>query len=1605
MKTSQRITPKIPEGMVELLKNLAKSVLKEQPENIYLFAAEYFENLVRERDGTLDKGYSTFRKYNDEIAKRGGSDVCPRCHCILHPVRKDEEPVEGEEDNSPRNDTEHALDMSVNGVAIKAMPRDGKSSKGQKNRQRLETIRSVSMDSAIEDDGKSQSTSPKPNSQDKPGDSALSLQGLSALGAVGAVGVVAPSIIEKNKAYEEKVEKELIEAIEEETTAESPVNDINSEPNKKLSTDDDIPETPTNDTSVSETITDRTVIEVAPLNSESKNEELNASDSTQVDELDSNVKSDGTDIIPIVETVVTEPIEEPTQIDDEVITTTEPTNFQLEQVKQMDRLRTPESDSGLSEKSFNLNIQENEETVTNEVNEIKDESFMTPAKLLSLKEQEFDATSKDDSGIVDVSESAKNLQLNTETENEPSNDTNEVIKSIEPSIENNGAKEEERPAVDDSIETDTEKEPQEVNHEKLKESEELSKAEELSKDLKHSEEIDNVKQPNETTLPSTIESQNAIKDIEKESPESIEKDSKPNSSQQADSSQKNSQTEAISNYTTPEQESTNLSELTDDQNKPESAQTTQENEAKTPEKEAQYEQKPKSAGSSTLDSKDEPDLKPSDEIQTKIPNENAEITSELEENEVEPSKKPKSPTENQNTESDLTTQANEVNSQNDDTKSQETNEQVNEPDKMEGDAKSLSVEQEKNDAEVEETAADSSKTLDEKPNEDSIEGSKVNETKSDEIQSVLNKNLAENVPKSADQIDQSESDLNETKIDTEFTPNDAAPTPTETEPVLTHAQVENDTTSKDKLHADAVSVKSNNEVEAESSSEKLLEEKNNKRNKREIGSFGDGSTHAEANDKEPNDAPSEETSALQVEESQFDAVSLKSNDLKSEEEKIVNENDTIDSNKNDHKVEKQDEQSNKEATSEKSFNTVLDTPENVEKSNETLNGVQGDTSNEIEPDAVSVDSKKLGTASSANNDQNELVKEDFENIEKNEPTKVDANDWEKTTDKIAKQVAERDANIRKVFVASLIGDKDEVNGEDTAQAELESSENIAKSDRSSIAEEEMPQNVPPAEQTVENNEPKADDNKQNKTTTEPDTPKMVEPSNADAKDTKGSNEMKSIDQNIEKLITNESKKDVSHSHTVDENQSDKPTSANASENDSRKNNGNSNKNDDKIDTASIRSEIHGDTLQMDTKSIDENDVEKIANETKTNESESSEPQITANEVEEPTSADRNKNDSNSTKSIQSDAENVIYNEQSETMLDLTVADGASDNAPPEASNDRSAVSNEPNHEVDSKFGKSDKLKEENPKSADLPENHSTSYDDLCKGDESANDSKNYESGNPSSQQPEKSNLVDEVKENQTILPMENTASHSEGVNENTEKSTMPTEQKSDDDSKHEKNQNVDNVNTSANDKVEKTIVNEKPTSAHSQRNIETKASNEIEQGNRYDARNANNDDVASELSLSMKGEYEQAETEFVANESIKDLDLSSNHEFDPNQASAESEQQITALEYNAPAYYNDSIDSPKQTQMQPDSLDMLIDSLDVSASLEPSVDADSLNIDSLEDKPRSAKSTDTGKLKDSPDSILEEVSSPITAKDDETYVTSANTVGAQLSTQNEPDRK
>lgn len=408
MKNIQRISPKIPDGMVELLKNLAKAILKEQPDDIYVFAAEYFENLVRQRDGgALDKGYGKFRKSDLEITQLDGIDVCPRCHCTLHPVRNElvEPPDNNEPSTSPKNTAaaitagdgadENEQGMSVNGVAIKAVPRDGKSSsKNQKNRPRLETIRSLSTDSAIDDDAKTpRSTSPKSNEEIalgkqsdpvKPKATITStsektiVKGKGAVAAVGGAAALAVAAAVSNKHHDEHDLEISVPAIK---TPPNEMDDIDSSPNETATT---------TNTSVSEPNTDRTVIEIgAPSDRESS------------------------EII----TVVTEPSVDEQQTKNATIIHDDMDHLQLHDAKPMDRSRTPESDSGLSEKSFNLAVHEGAETTTNEINSIESEKIITTTTTttsstttvsestvervqIKSAHNDFDTHSKDDSGIM-----------------------------------------------------------------------------------------------------------------------------------------------------------------------------------------------------------------------------------------------------------------------------------------------------------------------------------------------------------------------------------------------------------------------------------------------------------------------------------------------------------------------------------------------------------------------------------------------------------------------------------------------------------------------------------------------------------------------------------------------------------------------------------------------------------------------------------------------------------------------------------------------------------------------------------------------------------------------------------------------------------------------------------------------------------------------------------------------------------------------------------------------------------------------------------------------------------------------------------------------------
>lgn len=52
--------PRIPPELPNIMKDLTKEILRENPANIYEFAARYFESLIRKRDGHLNKNYERF---------------------------------------------------------------------------------------------------------------------------------------------------------------------------------------------------------------------------------------------------------------------------------------------------------------------------------------------------------------------------------------------------------------------------------------------------------------------------------------------------------------------------------------------------------------------------------------------------------------------------------------------------------------------------------------------------------------------------------------------------------------------------------------------------------------------------------------------------------------------------------------------------------------------------------------------------------------------------------------------------------------------------------------------------------------------------------------------------------------------------------------------------------------------------------------------------------------------------------------------------------------------------------------------------------------------------------------------------------------------------------------------------------------------------------------------------------------------------------------------------------------------------------------------------------------------------------------------------------
>ncbi|XP_037714079.1 uncharacterized protein LOC119549852 [Drosophila subpulchrella] len=83
----------IPEKLTDLIKQFIKAVLREKPENIYIFAQEYFDRMSKEKSGRIEyTKYSTYEKsLKDKETVTPGSKVTCECGRILSGKTKDVE--------------------------------------------------------------------------------------------------------------------------------------------------------------------------------------------------------------------------------------------------------------------------------------------------------------------------------------------------------------------------------------------------------------------------------------------------------------------------------------------------------------------------------------------------------------------------------------------------------------------------------------------------------------------------------------------------------------------------------------------------------------------------------------------------------------------------------------------------------------------------------------------------------------------------------------------------------------------------------------------------------------------------------------------------------------------------------------------------------------------------------------------------------------------------------------------------------------------------------------------------------------------------------------------------------------------------------------------------------------------------------------------------------------------------------------------------------------------------------------------------------------------------------------------------------------------------
>lgn len=378
MSRGSNSIPAVPDGMVDLLKGLARNVLREKPENIYEFAAEYFENLLRERDGSLDKGYEKFREYDrrmvefqqskesgnsDEFGGSGNGAGLIGDKYKRGKLVKPCLPPGG--------------DMGVNGVAMQVNVRESKLKRQPSNRKkRLESMsKSGSQDSSSSD--KEISTAEnmknvdsdevfeeeeKTNDDESIGEATNSQKRVRKLSSKklsqsNLIAIKEESRLEEEDPKENRSKAKSATKKGGELTQDAAAFIIQKAirtyvTDKKQSSGEHENETPTNEDCTENLSEATTVIEntgiQTPLN-DIRDDLSSGITSEQEYLIDDSIGS-----VP----AITESEPEENAVEENVQES--PKNYRLAEIQKIDRLRTPESDSGLSEKSFNMKVHENE---------------------------------------------------------------------------------------------------------------------------------------------------------------------------------------------------------------------------------------------------------------------------------------------------------------------------------------------------------------------------------------------------------------------------------------------------------------------------------------------------------------------------------------------------------------------------------------------------------------------------------------------------------------------------------------------------------------------------------------------------------------------------------------------------------------------------------------------------------------------------------------------------------------------------------------------------------------------------------------------------------------------------------------------------------------------------------------------------------------------------------------------------------------------------------------------------------------------------------------------------------------------------------------------